>query len=159
LLHPSFWLWQLLPAAVTLVLVAARLHANHHERHPAIRRRRKARRAIRREIRHAQDALRAGQAAEVNATLARALRLATAAGTDLSPESIVISDVEQRLAQSSRANDGSLQLVRRIFALEDRRRFAVVPELVTASREALAADLTAASILSNDLAASPVRAL
>jgi hypothetical protein len=123
-----FPLVQVTPAAVLIGLWAWDRRRRYLERHPDILLRRRARRALRREIRKADRAVRAGDAGEFAASAVNAMRVACAPHVPADSGALVGSDVLAILRRpagaSSSLPETAFALVRRFFDATDATRFA-----------------------------------
>jgi hypothetical protein len=129
--RPFFPLVQVAPAAALIGLWSWDRRRRYLEKHPHILLRRRARRALRREIRRVDQAIRAGDAREFASSAVNAMRVACAPHFPAEARALVGSDVLSILNQpaASAANGHSLPetaavLVRRFFDAADASRFA-----------------------------------
>ena len=122
-------LLQLAPAGAFLGLWSWDRRRRFLEQHPDVLRRRRALRALRRELRALQKAARGGNSARFAALAVSALRIASAPHYPAEPRALVGADVLALLSDAERSGRTG-ELVRRLFLVADAERFSATP-LVT----------------------------
>jgi hypothetical protein len=117
-----FVLVQFLPVAGFAALWAWDRRRRYLERHPDIILRRRARRALRRERRELQKAVRAGDKLRFATVAVSAMRVACAPLYPAEPRALVCRDVLDSLEESERTGQSG-EVVRRFFAVVDESIF------------------------------------
>jgi hypothetical protein len=113
---------QLFPAFVLAGLWVWDRRRRYVEQHPAVVRKRRARRGVRRQLRLARRAAAARDAGRFVRAAVNALREASAPYAEATPEALVCADVLQELPAGERGGQDA-QMVRRFFAAADANRF------------------------------------